>query len=111
MKNRSETVSFRLNSEVAQLVDRARGPFGISRGEWVRGLVINHLQNDQIDKLAEELIQLRRTILDIHADSQSLHDSLRRFACVLLKQSEPLTPEMAEEGVRKIFGRQDRTDR
>lgn len=106
MKRPSETISFRLNDEVAKLVDRARGPFGISRGEWVRGLVINHLQNNSVDQVSGELIELRQSVLGLQAGSQSLQDSIRRLAYVLLTQSEPLTPAQAQEGVAKLFHRQ-----
>lgn len=105
MKRPSETVSFRLSTDVAKLVDRAREPFGLSRGEWVRGLVINHLQHDETNQIASELVELRQSVLEVRSDSQSLQASIRRLAYALLTQGEPLSAQEAHEGVIKLFGR------
>lgn len=103
MRQQTETVSFRLTSDVLKLIDRERSPFGLSRGEWVRGLVVNHLQNNPVDKLAEELVEMRQVIHGQTIDVHSLHDSIRRLAYVLMTQAEPLSPSDAKEGVQKLF--------
>ena len=102
MSRPSETVSFRLNSDVGKLVDRQRKPFGLSRGEWVRGLVTNNLQNNSVDQLAKEIIELRQTVRD---ESEALHDSIRRLAYLVLTQADPLTPDKAKDEVQKLFHR------
>lgn len=105
MGQKTETVSFRLNNDVLKLIDRERSPFGISRGEWIRGLVVNHLQNNPVDKLAAELVEVRRTVLEQTTDVHLLHDSIRRLAYMLMTQAEPLSPVEAKEGVQKLFQR------
>ena len=108
MSRPSETVSFRMSTDIGRLVDRARTPFGLSRGEWVRALVTNHLQNNPVDKLAEELIELRQAVLEQKVESDSLNDSIRRLAYMLLTQADPLTPDSAKQSVQKLFHRKQR---
>ena len=102
MSRPSETVSFRLNTDVGKLVDRQRKPFGLSRGEWVRGLVTNHLQNNSIDEIAKELIELRQVIRN---EPESFHDSIRRLAYLILTQGDPLPPDEAKNKVQELFPR------
>ena len=52
MRKQTTTIAFRIDKDVLREIDIQRKPFGTSRGEWVRGIVITWLnliqQNRQI---------------------------------------------------------------
>lgn len=63
MKNATSTISFRAPNQMLQQIDRQRAPFGISRGEWVRGAVQHYLQQLETPQEAETLATVREDIL------------------------------------------------
>lgn len=52
MKRKSETIAFRAGDDLLKSIDQQREPFGISRGDWVRGIVVTWInlihQNQQV---------------------------------------------------------------
>ncbi len=66
-RKRSETISFRADEDLLRLIDQARALFGVSRGEWVRGVVhadvyrskeaATDLRLSEIDRAMEEFRQ------------------------------------------------------
>ena len=72
MRQKTETVSFRADTELLKAIDDQRHHFQISRGAWVRGIVITwlnqiHLENqthrpnqDQLEAVGNQLERVLR---------------------------------------------------
>lgn len=103
MKRRSETVSFRADEELLRLIDEARKPFGISRGDWVRGVTQSQLlgRNDQLD--LTPLTALQSGQEELVQGVGKLYTGLARVLFVLLTQVGQLAAEEAKEIVRKAL--------
>jgi hypothetical protein len=103
MKRSSETISFRADKELARLIDESRCPFGISRGDWVRGVVIARVQgNDALERDAQ-ITDLRRTLDEMQVDAQRLQSQIRRVTFTLLTILGQGPQDEAKAIVHKIF--------
>lgn len=68
-RKRTETVSFRADEDLLQLLDDARRRFGISRGEWARGIIQAALYRTERELLDQQLADIQK-VLDELARSQ-----------------------------------------
>lgn len=103
MKRKTQTVSFRADEETLRLIDQARKAFGISRGDWCRGVIHSELfaSKSQVDP---DLLST------LHAGHEELADGLGklnvglpRVLFVLLTQLGQIDAEQAKEIVRKTL--------
>ncbi|TWU62363.1 hypothetical protein V7x_40920 [Crateriforma conspicua] len=106
MSTPSETISFRLPGELVRKLDKQRDPFGDSRGDYSKRIVITHLQRDQHDEVGQQILELRQSVAllddDLNDHSTSVMRAVRRLAFALLTSSEPLSVDKARELVRHI---------
>ncbi len=79
-KPASETVGFRANAELLKLIDRERERFGVSRGEWVRGVISAQLFKESQENNAARLEELQNLVKE-SCQAIKLHD--RKLAAAL----------------------------
>lgn len=107
MKRATKTISFRVNHEVAGLIETARKPFGLSAGEYVRGIITHSLDSFGSSSTESDLTEIRQAMAELTAENIALQQCLRRLAFVLLTRTGDLTPEAARDAVRQIFQHQE----
>ena len=103
MKRRTQTVSFRADEDTLRLIDEKRKAFGISRGDWVRGIVQTQLFSEpgqadlaQLDALAAQQIEIADGV-------GKLNTAMARVLFAVLTQVGELDAEAAREIVRKVL--------
>ena len=85
MKTASEPVSFRASTAMLSQIDARRKPFGISRGEWVRGIVMQHLSGADATALSGQLDGLAATVSELQrAQSTAKNDMARQLYLLLI---------------------------
>ena len=87
--------------DLLRLIDEAREPFGASPGEWVRGVVSNHLQSGRPDLDRESCV--RSTLEQLVSEQQLTRSGLMRLASVLLTDRGTRSPANAKEIVQRCF--------
>jgi hypothetical protein len=107
MKRATKTISFRVNHEVAGLIETARKPFGLSAGEYVRGIITRSLDSFSGSSTENDLAEIRQALAELTAENLALQQCLRRLAFVILTRTGDLTPEAGRDAVRQIFQHQD----
>lgn len=100
MSRQKHTISFRINDELAKLLDDAREPFGLSRHEWARGVLIAWLQRSEEAELNSELIDLRQ---DMERLLPAINQSLARHLFAMLTVGANVTTGDAKEVVKQIY--------
>ena len=105
------TISFRVNAETRSMIDAARKPFNISPGEYVRGIIIQSLDQRLGQGQIDDAVELRQAVSDLMAENQSLQQSLRRLSFVLLTRLGDMPADAAREAVRHIFSQGDLAER
>src|SRR5690606_37571451 len=105
------TISFRVNAETRSMIDAACKPFNISPGEYVRGIIIQSLDQRLGQGRIDDAVELRQAVSDLMAENQSLQQSLRRLSFVLLTRLSDMPADAARETVRHIFNQGDLAER
>lgn len=98
-RKRSETISFRCDEHLWRLIDQARAHFGVSRGDWVRGVVHAELYRSK-----DAAIDLR--LAEIERATETLRQSLDRLAANQAKSLFALLTvvgDVAAEDARKLI--------
>jgi len=93
------------------MIDAARKPFNISPGEYVRGIIIQSLDQRLGQGQIDDAVELRQAVSDLMAENQSLQQSLRRLSFVLLTRLGDMPADAAREAVRHIFSQGDLAER
>lgn len=103
MKRRSETISFRVDSQLAKKVDEVCRVFPISRGEWVRGLVTTHLYQLDGEDQDDRLRQIEETLAELSIENQRTQTLLKQMLFVILTVGCGVSSEDATRSIRKIL--------
>jgi len=103
MKRRSETISFRVDSQLANRVDEACQMFPISRGEWVRGLVTTHLYQLHGEEQNDRLRQMEEALAELSIENQRTQTLLKQMLFVTLTVGCGVSSEDATRSVRKVL--------
>lgn len=104
MKRRTETVSFRIDQDLARLIDEARGPFQISRGDYVRAVVHAELLRGRNRQVDHTLVDIQEQVAELLIESRETREGMERmlFATLTLIGKHPT--EVATAAVRRVFG-------
>ncbi|MFN9721637.1 MAG: hypothetical protein ACK58H_00195 [Planctomyces sp.] len=103
MKTASEPVSFRASTAMLSQIDARRKPFGISRGEWVRGIVMQHLSGADATALSGQLDGLAATVSELQRAQSTAKNDMARQLYLLLIELGGRDPEQARELVVNRF--------
>lgn len=75
MRKQTTTIAFRVDKDLVREIDAQREPFGSSRGEWVRGIVITWLnliqQNRQVAPADSATIDALGSKLEVISRNQA----------------------------------------
>lgn len=103
MKRKSQTVSFRADEDTLRLIDERRKPFGISRGDWVRGVVQTQLFGREGEADSPQLAALVAQQAELADGVGHLNVAMARVLFALLTQVGQIDAETAKEIVRKVL--------
>lgn len=103
MKTRSETISFRADLDLTKMIDDACARFGISRGSWVRGVVIAHLHEHEDRAESLELTPILERLHALENRCESLKGDTARSLFVVLTMIGNVPKDEAKELVRSKF--------
>ena len=109
MARPTETVSARFDSETLKILDQARGPFGDSRGEYMRRTVMTHLHRDESQAVRAELGELRISNARLETQLDTVVTSLKKLTLLLLSADHPMGVDHAQRLVASIFPDQEQT--
>lgn len=101
MKRKTEIVSFRGDASLLARIDKAREPLEISRGDWVREVVIAHLHNlDESLEWPAQIADFRQAQEQVQQELERLHANQRRSLLILLTRVGEVDLDRAKELVR-----------
>lgn len=104
MKRKSETISFRVDENLARLIDESRSVFGTSRGDFVRSVLISHLHQADARMIADQLLELREDVEAVRAECVGASSAQRRVLYIVLTVLGQLPVDEAQDIVRRVFG-------
>jgi uncharacterized protein (DUF1778 family) len=104
MKRKSETISFRVDENLARLIDESRSVFGTSRGDFVRGVLISHLHQADARMIADQLLELREDVEALRAACAGAQTAQRQALYVVLTVLGQRPVDEAQGIVRRVFG-------
>jgi len=107
MTRPTETVSARFDCETLRTLDKAREPFGDSRGEYMRRAVMSHLYRDESQYIRAELAELRISSARNESRLVATLASLKKLTLLLLSVDSPISVDEAKQFVVDIFASQD----
>jgi hypothetical protein len=103
MKSTSEPVSLRLSTAVLAQIDARRAPFGISRGDWVRGLVMQTINGGDSAAVSAQLDGLATAVQDIQEAFDGGRKDLARLLFLLLTELGDMGGDDAKQLVVSRF--------
>ncbi len=103
MKSTSEPVSLRLSTAVLAQIDARRAPFGISRGDWVRGVVMQTLNGGDSAAVSAQLDGLATAVQEIQEAFDGSRRDLARLLFLLLTELSDITADDAKQLVVSRF--------
>ena len=101
MRKTSATISFRIDEDMLRLLDETRKPFGISRGEWARGVVIAHLMRHDQMAIVEQVADLRALVEQLSSLATATHTNVARSLIVALTLIGKLDLDAAKQIARE----------
>lgn len=101
MKRKTEIVSFRGDASLLARIDKARDPLEISRGDWVREIVIAHFHNlDEALEWPTQIADFRQCQEQVQQELERLHANQRRSLLLALTRIGNMDLANAKELVR-----------
>jgi hypothetical protein len=101
MKRRTQVVAFRADETLLQRIDSARKALGLSRGDWVREVIVTHLHEDDDQLELPTLISdLRQLVEQLDQSVQQLGVNQKRSLIILLTKVAGMELETAKEVAR-----------
>ena len=101
MRRKTEIVSFRGDASLLARIDKAREPLELSRGDWVREVVVAHFHNlDDALEWPAQIADFRQSQEQTQQELERLHANQRRSLLIVLTRVGKLDPEIAKELVR-----------
>ena len=100
MSNKRHRISFRIDDELAEQLDDARKPFGLSRHDWARGVLVAWLTKSEEIELNQELISLKHEMEQFEPKLELL---LSRSLFTILTVGLNVDANDAKAAVEEIF--------
>ncbi|MCY2990843.1 MAG: hypothetical protein NTY19_23645 [Planctomycetota bacterium] len=100
MRRKTTPICFRAPEDLLSRVDEERKPFGISRGDWVRGAISARLFVAKPGPDAAQMEELAQSVHRLEDEIATLKTNQARVLYILLTSIGALDPETAEEIVR-----------
>lgn len=103
----TETIATRFGHDTLGLLDKARKPFGDSRGDHMRRLVIAMLERDTDSELIRRLEELQASVANLEIEVQKNQRSMRRMLYAILVTIGDVNASHAHEIAGKLFEERD----
>lgn len=100
MSNKRHRISFRIDDELALKLDDARKPFGLSRHDWARGVLIAWLEKSEETELHQELILMQDELANLEP---GLDRKLSRLLFAVLTVGLNVDATDAKAAVKELF--------
>jgi len=101
MKRPTEVVAFRADETLLKRIDNARKALGLSRGDWVREVIVTHLHEDDDQlELPTVIADLRQLIEQLDQAVQQLSTNQKRTLIILLTKIGGMDLNQAKEVAR-----------
>ena len=100
MCHKSETISFRASEDLLRQIDKAREPFGISRGDWVRGVVTGWLFREGEEGRTDQLSEIANGVHRGEDELAKLNARLARAVYLILTCATDIEPAEIQALVR-----------
>ena len=104
MRRKSETISFRADEHLMRLIDAERDVFGVSRGDYTRGVLTAHVLRNRESEINQRLIELDQSIRQLEDQLLSQTRLLNRMTLAMLTVIGNLPPDEARTITTKVFG-------
>lgn len=103
MKTHSETVSFRADNDLLKQIDAECVEFGVSRGSWVRGVVLAHFHRREMAVTKDDLDEFVRQLDALTSKVDSLQPDIAQSLFFVLTKVGAMPADQAKELVRSKF--------
>lgn len=102
MRKKTETIAFRADEDLLKLIDKEREIYELSRGNWVKAIVISwlHHQSKGFEDVAKELRSLSGQIETVRLD-------VAKAVYIQLTHSNVASDEEAREIIRSQFSKSE----
>lgn len=100
MRRKSETISFRASEDLLRQIDKARKPFGVSRGDWVRGIVTGWLFREGEEGRTDQFSEIADSVRRSEEELAKLNARLARAAYLILTCTTDIEPAEIQALVR-----------
>lgn len=103
MRRKTQTISFRIDEELARMIDQSRSLIKSSRGEFVRGVVISHLHQTDATMITDQILELRQDVESLALAHEQGKTIQRRILFAILTVIGKLSPEDAKATIGRVF--------
>lgn len=100
MRTHSETVSFRADDDLLKRIDAECAEFKVSRGQWVRGVMMAHFQRQEAAITQDDLADLFRRLDELTSQVNAIRPAVARSLFFVLTRVGNLPSAAAKELVR-----------
>lgn len=101
MRRKTETISFRASEDLVRRIDQERHPYGISRGDWVRGAITARLFMENADARADEIANIGEAVHRTEEEVAKLESLLARAVYLVITCASDMSPEEVRDLVRE----------
>lgn len=103
MRTHSETVSFRADEELLKLIDAECEEFKVSRGLWVRGVIISYFVRREAAITQDDLSDLLKRVDELTSTVNAIRPDVERSLYFVLTRVGKMPSATAKELVRVKF--------
>lgn len=101
MRRKTVPIAFRAPEDLLSRIDEERKPFGLSRGDWVRGVITARLFEDKDDPRNAQQTHLAEAVQRLEDEVATLKTNQARLLYIALTCIGDLDPETAQQLIRE----------
>lgn len=100
MKTKTETIAFRADTDLLRYIDERRSRFGLSRGNWVRGMIAAELVREDGDQSNGQFEAVEQSLEEVQQMLSRLTSNVARSLFYVLTRIGDMPVEEAKDLVR-----------
>lgn len=102
MRRKTTPISFRVDEETLRRIDELSKSYGISRGDWVRGVVIARLHESDHSELLAQLEHVVSLLQEASVAQTKFKDVQERSLVALLRHAAHLDGDELRQVFRSV---------